>query len=146
MVNIRPVQKEDLPQLSQLLKELGYKVDESEVRDRLSKIEDQKGEVMVAVNEDQEILGSVHTFIDLRMAEGEVGEIVSLVVRSDSREQGIGKKLLEEAQHWLISNHCFKVRIRANTIREKAHQFYKHHGYEEIKSQKVFLSNLEINE
>lgn len=141
MIKLRYASEEDVPEIVQLLEELGYESDEDLIHDRLSKIKERNGQVIVALGESQEVLGCVHVFIDLRLAEGETGEIVSLVVRNDARGQGIGKKLLDKAQHWIFKKGCYKVRVRANAVRERAHLFYQHQGFQEIKSQKVLQKN-----
>lgn len=145
MIKLRYASKKDVPGIVQLLEELGYKSDVELIYDRLSKINKRNGQVIVAISESQEVLGCVHAFIDLRLAEGETGEIVSLVVRNDARGQGIGKKLLSEAKDWITANGCVNVRIRANTVREQAHQFYQHQGFNEIKSQKVLQIKVVTN-
>lgn len=121
--------------------ELGYAVDEELMSDRLEKIRQRNGRVFVAENENDKIIGSAHAFIDLRLAEGEIGEIVSLVVKSSERGQGIGTKLLNEAMNWILQTGCANIRIRANVKRKDAHEFYKAHGFEEVKSQKIFQIN-----
>lgn len=137
MVKLRYASKKDVPEIVKLLEELGYKSDDELIYDRLSKINKRNGQVIVAISESLEVLGCVHVFIDLRLAEGETGEIVSLVVRNDARGQGIGYKLLDKAQNWIYRKGCCSVRVRANAVREQAHLFYQNQGFQEIKSQKV---------
>ena len=141
-MEIRYATEKDLCALVLLMKELGYTVDEGLIEERLEKIRQRNGRVFVAVGEVENVVGCVHAFIDLRLAEGEVGEIVSLVVKQDFRGQGIGKKLLLKAIGWVRETGCAKVKIRANTVRENAHDFYKQHGFEEVKSQKIFQAEL----
>lgn len=138
MTALRFAKAEDATALVHLLNELGYPSDEKIIQDRLSKIKERNGQVILAVNEDQEVLGCVHVFIDLRLAKGETGEIVSLVVKTDARGQRIGKQLLDAAKNWLAENDCTKIRVRANSIRKQAHQFYERLGFDEIKTQKIF--------
>lgn len=142
MIKFRFARGEDSTSIANLLSELGYQADEKIISKRLFKIKERDGQVIVAENQN-ELLGCVHVFIDLRLTEGEVGEIVSLVVKSESRGQGIGKQLMDEAKRWLKDNNCTKIRIRVNSIRERAHQFYKRQGFDEIKSQKVLLLQTE---
>lgn len=138
MTTFRFAETEDTPAIVHLLRELGYSSEEKIIQNRLSKIRERDGRVIVAIQKN-EIVGCVHVFIDLRLAEGEVGEIVSLIVKRELRGQGIGKKLIDEAKGWLTGKNCPKIRVRANAIREQAHQFYKWQGFDEIKSQKVLL-------
>lgn len=140
-MKIRNVTKKDLSAIVQLMNELGYSSDKDQIRNRISEIKKRDGEVLVAVDDRDEILGCVHTLIDVRLAEGKIGEIVSLVVKRSARGEGIGTTLLEEATKWLHQSGCKTIRIRANTIRKEAHQFYRNHGFEEVKTQKIFLKN-----
>lgn len=142
MVNIRYAAKEDAPELVTLIEELGYPSDEKIIRDRLSKIAERNGRVIVAAGNKKELLGCIHVLVDLRLAEGESGEIVSLVVRKNARGQGIGKLLVDKAKKWFAANGFRNVRIRANSLRKEAHQFYQHQGFKEIKSQKVLQFQL----
>jgi GNAT superfamily N-acetyltransferase len=68
------------------------------------------------------------------LAEGMFGEILSLVVSKDHRGSGIGTCLIKNAESWLKPQ-ATKLRIRANSIRLKAHKFYKSLVYIEIKTQ-----------
>ncbi len=138
-MKIRYASEEDLSEIVQLMNELGYSVDEELIEERLEKIRQRNGRVFVAVDDSENVLGCVHAFIDLRLAEGEVGEIVSLVVKRDSRGEGIGTELLKKAIDWIRGTGCTKVKVRANTVRDDAHDFYERHGFEEIKTQKIFL-------
>jgi len=50
-------------------------------------------------------------------------EIVSLVVSESARGQGIGKALVLAAESW-ANTRVNKIRVRANSTREEAHDFY----------------------
>lgn len=137
-MELRYASEKDSPFIAQLMNELGYETDVELIKNRLEKIRQRNGRVIVAVDENGDIVGCVHVFIDLRLAEGEMGEIVSLVVKKELRGKGTGTKLLNKARGWVQDAGCKKIRIRANAIREEAHQFYKEQGFEEVKSQKIF--------
>lgn len=100
----------------------------------------QGGEVLVA-ELGGVVVGCINAIIDIRLAEGKSGEIVSLVVSEGHRGMGIGKALVKTAESWL-SSRCDNIRVRANAIRRDAHEFYRSLGYQEIKSQKVFTKNV----
>lgn len=138
IMKLRYASEKDIQDIVKLVNELGYQADDKLIKDRLEKIKQRNGRVIVAEDENKNVIGCVHAFIDLRLAEGEIGEIVSLVVNKNARGQGIGTKLLNEAKKWISETGCVNIRIRANVKREDAHQFYKEHGFEELKSQKIF--------
>lgn len=137
-MNYRSIQENDFSALSQILFQLGYEVSASSIAERVNLIYQMGGDIFVAENED-EIIGCVQALIDVRLAEGRVGEIVSLVVLEIYRGKGIGKDLVRRAEEFLLSSNCQTIRIRANKKRVKAHQFYQSQGYKEKKEQKVFL-------
>lgn len=140
-MELRFASEKDVPDITELMKELGYPTDTESIKNRLDNIKQRNGRVIVAVDESGEVAGCVHAFIDLRLAEGEIGEIVSLVVKKEFRGKGIGTRLLNNAKLWIQQSGCEKIRIRANAVRKEAHQFYKEQGFEEVKSQKIFQIN-----
>ena len=132
---------EDAQALRELLKELGYDVDGNTLSQRTKAIRDQGGEVIVA-SIDGLVVGCVNTLIDIRLSEGITGEIVSLVVSAAYRGMGIGKGLVFHAESWLKTKGCNIIRVRANSVRKEAHQFYLKMDFEEIKTQKIFKKNV----
>lgn len=134
--------------LVELMEELGYEISVDSVIDRVGKIRRNSGEVIVAegvvgVSESEQggLLGCINAIIDVRLAEGVCGEVVSLVVAEHSRGAGVGKGLTLAAESWLRLR-CDRIRVRANALRERAHSFYRSLGYEEIKTQKIFIKHL----
>jgi len=130
----------DQVNLVSLMSELGYDVDRNTLRGRIDSLRAHGGEVIVAETEG-EVIGCINPIIDIRLAEGKAGEIVSLIVSKEHRGLGIGKALVKSAESWLGSR-CDIIRVRANTIRDDAHDFYKILGYQEVKSQKVFTKDV----
>ncbi len=133
--------KEDIKALRELLKALGYDVAESALSHRINAIRDQGGEVLVA-SMNGRVVGCVNTIIDIRLAEGLTGELVSLVVSAEHRGAGIGKGLVSQAESWLKAKGCNTIRVRANTARKEAHRFYLKLGFKEIKTQKIFVKTM----
>ena len=133
---IRQYIERDLGKLKILMGELGYSLELNELIINIEAINKKGGSIFVAEAEAQ-LVGSICAIIDVRLAEGVYGEIVSLIVSEGYRGSGVGRKLVGEAEKW-VSNHANKIRVRANEIRSDAHLFYKSQGYQEIKSQKVF--------
>lgn len=140
-IRYRIAHKQDLQEIVHLMSELGYRTNVTDLQTTLEQIRSGQGEVFVAeVNE--KVVGCINAIIDVRLAEGRTGEIVSLVVNERYRGNGIGKGLTEYAEKWLLTR-TNKIRIRANALREDAHRFYLGLGYSEMKKQKVFTKELE---
>ncbi|WP_242634692.1 GNAT family N-acetyltransferase [Bacillus timonensis] len=59
--------------------------------------------------------------------------ILALVVDSNYRNKGIGKKILEEAEYWARTIGAIGIGLNSGnrTERMKAHKFYKNMGYVE---------------
>ena len=140
-INYRSVLIKDALEIGGLLKELGYGTEEQQLIGRLKNIHSRGGEVFVA-EDNNKVIGCVHIFVDLRLAEGEAAEIATLVVSDKYRGCGIGQKLLANAQAWAEQQGLKVLKVRSNLIRERAHQFYFDQGFEELKNQKVFAVKL----
>lgn len=126
--------------LIKLLHQLGYDVEAKDIEANVCEIRERQGEVFAAKIGD-EVIGCINAIIDVRLAAGKTGEIVTLVVLEEYRGMGIGKALVATAEAWLAER-VTSIRVRTNTIRDKAHRFYLRAGYQELKTQKIFIKDL----
>jgi len=140
MIRYRPALEKDLTALAVLITELGYETTPTMMEARIAEIRANQGEVLVAELE-QEVIGCINMIIDIRLAEGKAGEIVSLIVTQKCQGLGVGKGLVCAAEQWLI-HRCDRVRVRANTLRCDAHRFYQSLGFTAVKTQQVFIKDL----
>jgi len=124
----------------ELMRQLGYEHSTDNISGNIKALRGNGSDVFV-VEIDDVICGCISAIIDIRLAEGVKGEIVSLVVSENSRGKGLGKGLVAYAENWL-SNHVKEIRIRANSLRIEAHQFYKDLGYTATKQQLVLIKKL----
>ena len=139
MFYYREIKQEDFESVSELLIQLGYNVSKDELKFRMARITaNEKGNVFVALSDSAKIIGCVQALIDTRLAGGNFGEVVSLIVDEKYRGNGIGKNLIDKASEWLKSKGERRLRIRCNIIRDETHRFYQHLGFSEKKSQKIF--------
>ena len=139
-ITIRQLSKDDIKIVQQLMYELGYPLDEEELLFNIDIINQRNGIILVA-ELGENVVGCLSAVINISLAEGMFGEIVSLVVLSGYRRLGIGKCLMKQAEDWLKPQ-VEKIRIRANSIRLEAHKFYKSLGYKEVKTQISFIKNV----
>ena len=131
----------DAPALVRLMAQLGYEHSETTLASNVRAVRQQGGEVFVAEVAGN-VLGCVSAIIDVRLAEGVKGEIVSLVVSEEARGHGIGKGLVLEAQQWLAGK-VTVLRVRVNALREQSHLFYESLGYRKDKTQVVLTKRIE---
>lgn len=128
---------QDAQALVMLMAQLGYEHSKESLSANISAVREQGGEVFVA-EVSGNVLGCVSAILDVRVAEGIKGEIVSLVVSEEARGLGLGKGLVLEAEKWL-SGKVSVIRVRANALREQSHLFYESLGYIKDKTQAVLL-------
>lgn len=132
----------DVEYITELSCQLGYETTREKIRQRLTEILNHADNcVFVAVN-DAKVIGWIHGFYSLRIESESFVEIGGLVVDKNYRKTGIGKLLIETVYEWSNLKKCNNIRVRSNTIRKEAHQFYKNLGFTETKEQKVFGKQL----
>ena len=86
--------------------------------------------VYVAIIND-EIVGTFELLIMDNLAHmgAPSGIVEDVVVRSDFRNQGIGKKMMCFALEECKKNGCYKMTLSSNLKRDRAHQFYESLGF-----------------
>lgn len=117
--------------------ELGYSVEADDLKENIEQISKRGGQLIIA-EEGRDIIGIICVIIDFRLAEGKYAEIVSLVVAGKARGRGIGKGLVKRAEDW-AKEKAHKVRVRANEVRDDAHLFYESQGYNQVKTQRIYI-------
>ena len=139
-ITIRQLNQDEIEVVQQLMHELGYPLDEEELLFNINMINQRNGIILVAESGGN-IVGCLSAVINVSLAEGMFGEIVSLVVSKEYRGSGIGKCLVKQAEDWLKPKVKI-IRIRANSIRLEAHKFYKSLGYKDVKTQISFIKHV----
>ena len=142
--SIRSAQAGDVGELAVLSGQLGYPVDEEEMRRRLARVRAERlGEVLVAgANESKRILGWTHVVPRLQLEEEPFAELAGLIVVDEARGSGVGAALLTAAEHWARGAGFGLMRVRSNIVRERAHRFYERAGYCRVKQQAVFHKSI----
>jgi len=137
-ITIRRAKREDVAALAALCGELGYPAELTPVQERLERVLDDPCHAVFVAQCPEGVVGWVHALQVIYLEEGPFTEIGGLVVASTHRGEGIGAQLMAAAESWSRSQGISLVRLRSNTIRERAHAFYKRLGYEITKSQFAF--------
>jgi GNAT superfamily N-acetyltransferase len=140
---VRPAQPRDCDGMAGLAGQLGYKCSGDEVRKQLSDMQDASDyAVLVAELPGGKIAGWIGAYIFRSIEAGSWPEVNGLVVDENLRSRGIGKRLLDAAEQWAQSIGYDAISVRSNITRDRAHQFYKNNGYEQIKIQREFRKSL----
>jgi len=143
-MEIVQIQKNDLPDLSQLLEEL------SDMKSNFSKIEANFALMirndyyhLIGAKIDKRLVGSLMGILCLDL----VGEcrpfmiIENVIVSSDYRNKGIGKALLNEIEMIAKKLNCYYIFFVSGDNRKEAHRFYESVGYnnDKVKGFKKYL-------
>ena len=143
-MTIRQVKAEDAGEIARLAEQLGYPSSLERVRHRIgSIINSQQDRVFVAVSEDGVVVGWIHIFASMRLESEPFAEIGGLIVGSEYRSHGIGRKLLEHTEDWAAEKNFTKLRVRSRVSRGEAHRFFRNFGFVQSKIQYIFDKSLE---
>ena len=142
-LKIRRAKSTDARQLAVLSGQLGYPATAAQMRERLRGIKPaSQHAVFVAESAKDGVIGWIHVSRQPLLEVEIRAEINGLVVAEGQRSLGAGARLLAAAEDWARKHGCKGMSVRSNVIRERAHQFYKRHGYEHYKTQKSFRKPL----
>ena len=136
---IREVYDSDLEVMVILCEQLGYPTTLESFTSHLALVKKSKHLVLVAELLDSGVVGWVHVMPRLLLVAGFYGEIVGIIVDDKHRKKGIGKALLETAEHWVLDSGCLGMIIRSDQGRKESHPFYKKTGYKPFKNQEVYI-------
>lgn len=139
---IRTANESDCAEITRLSNELGYPSSFKKVGEILDMVLSHDDHQLFVAAADQKLFGYIHLVHSLRLGSEPFIEIAAIVVETEVRNKGIGKALIEETENWAKNNGFDFVRIRSNIIREDAHQFFYHQGFNKLKTQEVFFKEM----
>ncbi|RZG76254.1 GNAT family N-acetyltransferase [Acinetobacter sp. WCHAc060025] len=131
---LRPINLEqDIEDITNLTKQLGYPTNAENLYDRFKIISFDKNYHTLAVEFDHHIIAYTG-FIRLKSWEidGEFIKIQVFVVDENYRSQGIGRLLLNAVENFAKEHQIFRILLNSSNRpeREIAHKFYKDLGFE----------------
>jgi GNAT superfamily N-acetyltransferase len=140
---IREARPQDYARIAELAGQLSYPSTPDEISKRLDGMRRSiEHAVFVAQLASGEIAGWLAVFV-YRVVEADArAEISGFVVDERYRSQRVGMHLLARAERWAREKGCRAIGLRSNVIRDRAHAFYEHHGYQHVKTQKSFRKDL----
>ena len=137
-VTIRLLTADDAPAVAALLPDLGYEATPDELTRRLASLREWPDQEAFVAELDGAVVGLCHVQgVRLLVSDGYC-EIQALVVSAAVQGQGIGKVLVAHANAWAFARGYERVRLRSNVVREAAHAFYEHLGFEKSKASYAF--------
>ena len=140
---IRRGRKEDAAAIAELSTQLGYPSTTQQIERRLERvIPDPAHALFVAELSEGKIGGWLHVFSYVVVESDPRAEVAGLVVDAKLRGSGIGRLLLQQAEHWAREKGYAVIGLRSNIVRHGAHAFYQKLGYEIPKTQHVFRKKI----
>ncbi|ADC52200.1 GCN5-related N-acetyltransferase (plasmid) [Alkalihalophilus pseudofirmus OF4] len=130
---IREATKQDIGGLAELMGELGYPTNIDEMNYRMSNILSNNAYQTYVYEEDEKLLGMIGMILCYRFEKSESYiRVVAFVVNSGLRGNGIGTKLLNEAENWAKKQGAKMVTLNSGnrTERNDAHNYYIRRGFE----------------
>src|SRR5437667_12604679 len=142
-LKIRRAKSADAPRIAVLSGQLGYPATATEMRKRLAGIKPAlQHAVFVADSPENGVIGWTHVSKQPLLEVEIRAEVNGLVVAEGRPSPQAAALLLAAAEEWARKHGCKGMSVRSNVIRERAHQFYRRHGYEHFKTQTSFRKPL----
>jgi ribosomal protein S18 acetylase RimI-like enzyme len=115
-----------------LLGELGYPSSEDEFRRRFEAYSGVGGTHAIVAEEGDGVIGlAAMQVMPLIHRDLPVGRITAMVVRSDRRGSGVGRRLVAELEEIARRDGCGRIDLTSRHRRQEAHAFYRALGFEE---------------
>lgn len=142
-ISVRPVVESDVDAVADLAAQLGYDIEPSLLKTRLSKIRMRPDHRFLVAQLDGRAIGWLHAKLSEYVETDPFVVIGGLVVDKGHRRRGVGRMLLEHAEAWAREQGCAIVRLWSSAGRVNAHRFYERLGYVNIKTQYSFAKALD---
>lgn len=135
-LTIRPAVAADSSGITVLLGQLGYPAAADDVAARVDLWLDEPNSALLVATVSGAVAGvaALHALLMLDHA-ARRGRLVALVVDDAVRRQGIGRALLDAAEHAARELGCRDMEITSSRHRTAAHAFYTRLGYTDICTQ-----------
>lgn len=134
MQRIREAALTDATAINSLSTELGYlSTPDNIAENRLANILSSNSDKVWVFEIDSEIKGWLHAFLTARVASEAFIEIGGLAVDPLSRRQGVGRKLVVQAQLWAQEQNT-NLRVRCSSVRENSHVLMKRLVFQRLRN------------
>lgn len=114
---------------------LGYDFTEEQVEANVRKLIGSKENLlMVAVDEDDEVVGFIHANDHDPVYAPPMKDIMALAIYDEYRHKGIGKQLVASVEDWAVKTGAKGIRVNSGIEQKSAVIFYKSCGFDYIKT------------
>ncbi len=138
----REITAGDAAAAARLSGELGYPVSSEEMKRRLESLARMPNHAVYVACIAGEVVGWIHVRVSHHLQAEPRAEIGGLVVASEARSRGIGRRLVAVAEEWALQQGLKSIVVRSRATREAAHRFYLREGYSITKTSAVFTKEL----
>jgi GNAT superfamily N-acetyltransferase len=142
MTKIRQTTADDLPSSRGLLSQLGYPLDNIELRRRYDAVSRCSDHALFVAEEDERIIALCHVFARPALDKPPEAIVQALVVDSASRGTGVGKAVMGMAETWASNFGFSSVALASSVTRMDAHAFYETIGYDRTATSHLFRKDI----
>lgn len=129
---IRDCRPQDGPDIAPLLTQLGYPTSPEQATRRVHQWAADPERHLLVAHVEQTVAGlAALCLIPLIHRDQPLARLVALVVDDRHRGTGIGHALLDRAEQLARQSGCDEMEITSNRGRDRAHRFYRSHGYDD---------------
>jgi GNAT superfamily N-acetyltransferase len=140
---VRAVAVADAAALKPLLAQLGYALEEPEIRSRIEHIRAAGRQfLVVAEDADSALAALLHVYGRAALEKPPEAVVQALVVRDGLRGQGLGRAMMALAEGWAREAGYRHISLSSQTGRDAAHAFYEGLGYARYATSHQFRKTL----
>src|SRR5579883_691721 len=126
---------DDAAPVRELSAQLGYEASLETTRTRIEQLTaNRRNQAAFVAIVNGDVAGWIEVAINFHLQSDPHAVIGGLVVREDMRSQGIGRRLVAEAEKWSRKQGITVLRVRSQIKREDAHRFYLREGFRQVKT------------
>jgi N-acetylglutamate synthase-like GNAT family acetyltransferase len=141
-INVRAAVKEDCSEITHLTNQLGYPSTLEKICEIMDLVLSHKDHQVFIAEKENTIVGYIHLIQSIRIGSNPFVEIAAFIIDESSRSIGVGSSLIGESEKWASTLGLKDIRIRSNIIRKEAHKFFQNRGFQNLKTQEVFLKKV----
>lgn len=129
---IRSARVGDAPDVARLLEALGYPCSRDDASERIVTVLGDRRQHLLLAERDGHVCGLIALNMVYSVAHGaDLARITALVVGDECQREGIGKRLLREAELVSRQSGISRIEVTSGPQRHGAHTFYRDCGYSE---------------